>query len=129
MAALAHGMTIKLGQIGQMGLNRGSTQQYQVFDFEEHIGKLLPELEGVDDDKGGINAADPFAAPVRIDPKRRTVVCKHWLMGLCYLGGKDCTYLHRLDQSKSAPCQHGVDCKKKICHLKHVSIEDISECI
>ena len=130
MATLANGMTIKLGQISQMGLNRNANQQqYQVFDFEEHLVKLLPELEGViDDNKGGINAADPFAAPVRIDPKRRTVVCKHWLNGLCQIG-KDCTFLHRLDQSKSAPCQHGVDCKKKICHLKHVSIEDISECI
>ena len=131
MTTLANGMTIKIGQIGQMGLNiRSNTQQqYQVFDFEDYISKLLPELEGVDDENKGFNATDPFAAPVRIDPKRRTVVCKHWLMGLCYLGGKDCTYLHRLDQSKSPACQHGMDCKKKICHLKHVSLEDISECI
>ena len=52
------------------------------FDFEEFVQKeLLPEIE-----KGGTSVntfglASSFGKGS--DPKRRTVVCRHWLVGLC----------------------------------------------
>ncbi|KAJ1436868.1 hypothetical protein B484DRAFT_308022, partial [Ochromonadaceae sp. CCMP2298] len=58
----------------------------------------------------------------------RTIVCRHWLLGLCYKG-EQCSHLHRLDKSKMPPCKHGNLCKIKNCPLKHVAEEELEECI
>jgi cleavage and polyadenylation specificity factor subunit 4 len=61
------------------------------------------------------------------DHKRRKIVCKHWLLGLCH-NGMRCDYLHRLDRNKMPPCKHGKLCKIKNCPLKHVGEEELEEC-
>jgi cleavage and polyadenylation specificity factor subunit 4 len=64
----------------------------------------------------------------RGDLKHRTIVCRHWLLGLCQ-NGSSCGYLHRLDKSKMPACKHGNQCKIKNCPLKHTDELEISECI
>jgi hypothetical protein len=85
------------------------------FDFEADIEKLLPKLS-------------EDAAYRMGDQKHRVIVCRHWLLGLCH-NGNDCTYLHRLDKSKMPACKHGKLCKIKNCPLKHVSDEEVEECL
>lgn len=93
------------------------------FDFEPFVHKLLPTLDNHDTE----SLLNPFGA-FRGDPKHRTIVCRHWLLGLCQ-NGHDCGYLHRLDRSKMPTCKHGKLCKIKNCHLKHVEEQEASECI
>jgi hypothetical protein len=60
------------------------------FSFEDFVEKnLLPPL--ILDNLPGI-------APTSRDTKHRTVVCIHWLAGLCQKGNT-CEYLHRLDKT------------------------------
>lgn len=94
-----------------------------LFDFEEYVPKMLPELDNVDTDA----LINPFGV-FRGDPKHRTIVCRHWLLGLCQNGEK-CGYLHRLDRSKMPACKHGKLCKIKNCPLKHVDDQEVMECI
>lgn len=64
----------------------------------------------------------------RGDLKHRTIVCRHFLLGLCQ-NGYSCGYLHRLDKKKMPACKHGNLCKIKNCLLKHTDEQEISECI
>lgn len=91
------------------------------FDFEQDVVRLLPRI---DDDT--INAEMGGFSKVS-DHKRRKVVCKHWLLGLCH-NGMRCDYLHRLDRNKMPPCKHGKLCKIKNCPLKHVAEEELEVC-
>jgi cleavage and polyadenylation specificity factor subunit 4 len=84
------------------------------FDFERDVEKMLPKLL-VDDG-------------FKFDQKQRTIVCRHWLLGLCYKG-EQCSHLHKLDKSKMPPCKHGNLCKIKNCPLKHIAEEELEECI
>jgi cleavage and polyadenylation specificity factor subunit 4 len=93
------------------------------FDFEGFVSKMLPELENVDTE----SLSNPFGA-FRGDPKHRTVVCRHWLLGLCQ-NGATCSFLHRLERSKMPACKHGTMCKIKNCHMKHVDDQEVVECI
>jgi cleavage and polyadenylation specificity factor subunit 4 len=53
------------------------------------------------------------------DPRLRTVVCRHWLRGLC-MKGSACEFLHQYDLSKMPSCRHGEGCRsKQYCPLKH----------
>lgn len=61
------------------------------------------------------------------DPKHRTIVCRHWLVGLCQKGSV-CEYLHRLDKSRMPVCKHNKLCKIRNCPLKHEDIEEKEEC-
>ena len=90
------------------------------FDFEPYVTKMLPELDNLDTE----SLLNPFGA-FRGDPKHRTVVCRHWLLGLCQ-NGFSCGYLHRLDRSKMPACKHGKLCKIKNCHLKHMDEQEVS---
>lgn len=109
------------------------------FSFESHIPKMLPILDPADD----LSKQD--SAYIKSDPRHRIVVCQHWLLGLCQVGGSDCTYLHRYDKSmvyglinfifiiiilkgKMPQCKHGKSCKIKNCPLKHGDVE-VLECI
>eukprot|EP01041_Mallomonas_annulata_P014216 gene14216-30239_t len=92
------------------------------FDFEETVRSLLPSLAEVPTSSFGLGSFG------KIDPKLRTVVCRHWLQGLCQKGDK-CDYLHKLDKSKMPACKHGKLCKIKNCPLKHVDEEERPECI
>jgi hypothetical protein len=90
------------------------------FDFEVFVSKMLPELDNIDTE----SLLNPFGA-FRGDPKHRTIVCRHWLLGLCQ-NGATCAYLHRLDRSKMPACKHGKLCKIKNCHLKHIDDQEVS---
>ena len=91
-----------------------------IFDFEPYVVKMLPELDNVDTE----SLLNPFGS-FRGDPKHRTVVCRHWLLGLCQHGAS-CSYLHRLDRSKMTACKHGSLCKIKNCLLRHVDVTETS---
>ena len=84
------------------------------FDFERDVEKMLPKP--ITEELG-----------YKLDQKQRTIVCRHWLLGLCYKGDL-CSHLHRLDKSKMPPCKHGNLCKIKNCLLKHVAEEELEEC-
>ena len=49
------------------------------FDFERDVEKMLPKMI-VDD-------------IFKLDQKQRTIVCRHWLIGLCYKGNNFLKYL------------------------------------
>ena len=61
------------------------------------------------------------------DPKHRTIVCRHWLVGLCQKGSA-CEYLHRLDKSRMPLCKYNKLCKIRNCLLKHEDNEEKEEC-
>ena len=58
--------------------------------------------------------------------REKTVVCKHWMNGLCKKG-EDCGYLHQYDMSKMPECQffrdHG-SCTNEDCVFRHIKQED-----
>lgn len=93
------------------------------FDFEDTVKNfILPTIAETPTSSFGLGSFG------RIDPKLRTVVCRHWLQGLCQKGD-NCDYLHKLDKSKMPPCKHGKQCKIKNCPLKHVDEEERPECL
>ena len=56
-----------------------------------------------------------------IDPRRWTVVCKHWLKALCQKDDK-CEYLHQYDLSRMPVCSSitkGKICTLEDCVFKH----------
>jgi cleavage and polyadenylation specificity factor subunit 4 len=101
-------------------------QQSITFDFEEYVKQMLPTVEL--DQEGLLAMSNPFDRSIKIKPKVKTVVCKHWLLGLCQ-NGSNCEWLHRLNRSKMSECKHGKLCKIKNCHLKHIDEQDVLECI
>lgn len=91
------------------------------FDFEDSVASLLPEVAEAPQINGGLGIFG------KVDPKLRTVVCRHWLQGLCQKGDK-CDFLHKMVKSKMPPCRHGKICKIKNCPLKHEEEEERAEC-
>ena len=67
-----------------------------------------PEAEFLFDVEGEMEleeAATKFSQYIQPGTgKRRTVVCKHWLRGLCKKG-EMCDYLHEYDEDKMPVCQ------------------------
>ena len=67
-----------------------------------------PEADFLFDVEGEMEMEDATTAfSAYIQPgtgKRRTVVCKHWLRGLCKKGDM-CDYLHEYDEDKMPVCQ------------------------
>lgn len=64
----------------------------------------------------------PKRADEPIDPRRWTVVCKHWLKGLCQKDEK-CEYLHQYDLSRMPVCSSitkGKLCTAEDCVFKHI---------
>lgn len=91
------------------------------FDFE---GFLRSEIDSRSAAASGGGGGPSHATS---DSKLHTVVCRHWLQGLCQKGSK-CEYLHKLDKSKMQSCIHGKQCKMKICLRKHEDEEEKEEC-
>lgn len=85
------------------------------FDFEQDVLKLLPRLDddSVNHELGNMSRVG--------DHKRKKVVCRHWLSGLCHNRDR-CDYLHRLDRNRMPICKHGNLCKIKNCPLKHIGM-------
>ena len=71
-------------------------EQLMEFDFEPHI-KIRGNLVGANGEQipnarlpgGGISSA------AKKDFRRGTVVCRHWLRGLC-MKGETCEFLHQV---------------------------------
>ena len=59
----------------------------------------LSEMLGIEED-----TEEPAAASKPYDHRRKKVVCKHWLRGLCKKTDEDCDYLHRLDHGRMPEC-------------------------
>lgn len=99
----------------------------QVFDFEAAIKSLL---SATSDERNNDReySAEGGSRASKVVSKHRTVVCRHWLLGLC-AHGTSCDYLHRIDRSKAPVCKYGKLCKIKNCQLKHVDEMEIMECI
>lgn len=96
-------------------LLRDEEERALVFDFEA----LLPddvEQKPEEDDVGG-----------KKDFKRGTVVCRHWLRGLC-MKGDICEFLHQYDMSKMPECRWGMECQVPECPFRHVPDEERVEC-
>jgi len=57
--------------------------------------------------------------------RHRTVVCKHWLRGLCKKGDK-CDYLHQYDSKRMPVCQFWQrgSCSRPDCQFRHESPQD-----
>jgi hypothetical protein len=72
------------------------------------IAETEPEAEFVFDVEGEMELEEAHTKFSQyIQPgtgKRRTVVCKHWLRGLCKKG-EMCDYLHEYDEDKMPVCQ------------------------
>ena len=82
----------------------------------------------------GVEPDEPEPEPppgVRLDPRRRKVVCKHWLRGLCKKGD-DCDFLHQLDRDRMPECwffSNFGECSNKDCIFLHLRPEDkVHEC-
>ncbi len=84
-----------------------------VFDFEDHVKNvILPQLGG-----NGI------------ENRPRTIVCRHWLKGLCQKGDM-CEYLHQMDLEKMPICKWGAECQARPnCLYRHIEDEERPECI
>ncbi|BFU21867.1 zinc finger protein, putative [Entamoeba histolytica HM-1:IMSS-B] len=59
--------------------------------------------------------------PRTIKSNEKTIVCQHWLRGMCRKGA-NCDFLHRLDEERTPACHHFVKygkCEKPECPFKH----------
>ncbi|KAH9254572.1 hypothetical protein BASA81_007329 [Batrachochytrium salamandrivorans] len=61
------------------------------------------------------------------DPRFKTVVCVHWVSGLCMKGEK-CEFLHEMDMDRMPECRLGQRCQEKMCPFKHVKDEERALC-
>ncbi|CAM9148497.1 unnamed protein product [Chrysoparadoxa australica] len=69
------------------------------------------------------------AKDLRADPRHRTIVCRHWIKGLCQKGDY-CDYLHQMDLDKMPVCKWGSACMARPnCMFKHVEEEEKPECV
>ncbi|TMW65745.1 hypothetical protein Poli38472_008387 [Pythium oligandrum] len=93
---------------------RDQEERQLVFDFEA----LLPDDVDMGDDRDE-NGKKDF--------KRGTVVCRHWLRGLC-MKGDNCEFLHQYDMSKMPECRWGMECQVPECPFRHVPDEERVEC-
>ncbi|CAK4405138.1 unnamed protein product [Aphanomyces euteiches] len=87
-----------------------------VFDFEAILPTLHEPAPVILVDEDG-----------KKDFKRGTVVCRHWLRGLC-MKGDNCEFLHQYDMSKMPECRWGMECQVPECPFRHVPDEDRMEC-
>ena len=63
----------------------------------------------------------------KCDARAGTVVCEHWLRGLC-MKGESCEFLHRFELERMAECKYGESCEQKDCCKRHVKLEERPEC-
>lgn len=62
------------------------------------------------------------------DPRLRTIVCRHWLRGLC-MKGNSCEFLHKFDLERMPYCHYQTikKCKTPGCYFRHVNPADEEE--
>jgi len=111
-------------------------------DLDEQFGALPLPFPGMDkstasvclfynatNDFGGCEKAD--SCPYRHIRGDRTIVCKHWLRGLCKKGDQ-CEFLHEFDMTKMPECyfySRFNACHNKECPFLHIDPESkIKDC-
>ncbi|GMH69414.1 hypothetical protein TL16_g05153, partial [Triparma laevis f. inornata] len=60
--------------------------------------------------------------------RMRTVVCRHWMKGLCMKGDR-CEFLHQFSLSKMPLCRHSERCKNTQCPFRHIKESERMECV
>ena len=103
------------------------------YDFENYAQKHgIPErLDPLPYLKSGSlfhDRDEPILTSAKHDPRLRTVVCRHWLRGLC-MKEAACEFLHQYDLSKMPFCRHGDGCKIRDCPFRHLSEASRMECV
>ena len=108
------------------------------FDFEPELETVLADINAprsFANEKKRQDALDAAAlsAPQgmsrqKLEEKFRTVVCRHWLRGLC-MKGEQCEFLHQYDEARMPLCRWGTNCKIKDCPYRHVAEDDKPECV
>lgn len=110
-------------------------------DLNEQFGALLLPFQGMDKSTAAVcqffNAADGSecdkgdGCPFRHIRGDRTIVCKHWLRGLCKKGDQ-CEFLHEYDMTKMPECyfySRFYACHNKECPFLHIDPESkIKDC-
>jgi len=109
-----------------------------VFDFDKYIDDILPQVyepgqqNSVEARKAAVEAAAASAPPgmsvQKLEEKFRTVVCRHWIRGLC-MKGENCEFLHQYDVDRMPLCRRGANCKVPDCPYRHVSEDDKPQCV
>ena len=109
-----------------------------VFDFEPFIADILPPMSITghhQSEKARREAIERAAvsAPAgmshqKLAEKYRTVVCRHWLRGLC-MKGDNCEFLHQMDMDRMPVCRWGENCRIKDCPYKHEAEADKPQCV
>ncbi|KAK6168990.1 hypothetical protein SNE40_020127 [Patella caerulea] len=106
--------------------------------LEQQIGAQVLPFPGMDKSGSGTctfylvtGCNKGTACPFRHVRGDRTVVCKHWLRGLCKKGD-DCEFLHEYDMTKMPECyffsKFG-QCSNKECPFLHIDPEKkIKDC-
>ena len=87
------------------------------FDFE----KRLKEIDAVE------KAEKLAAEPEDRDHRFKTVVCTHWMKGLC-MKGDNCDFLHEVDVDRMPECARGQRCRDKECLYRHLKDEERPLC-
>lgn len=109
-----------------------STVNGLVYDFEEYVHQHgIPATQDplpFRKPASVFNASESSLTSAKHDPRLRTVVCRHWLRGLC-MKGSACEFLHRYDLSKMPFCHRGDQCMERDCPLKHIKQENKLECV
>ena len=126
--------------MAKWGSGAGALDEFDdvVFDFEPFITEILPPLactghhQTAEARKAAIDQA-AVSAPEgmsrqKLDEKYRTIVCRHWLRGLC-MKGESCEFLHQYDMARMPVCRWGENCKVKDCPYKHVAEDDKPQCV
>ena len=71
---------------------------------------------------------EEWRSSTKADPRLRTVVCRHWMKGLCMKGDR-CEFLHQFDLEKMPLCRHGERCKTPDCPFRHIKESERLECV
>jgi len=95
----------------------------RLFDFEQ---EALQEAQE-DASKESASGASGAASLKQREQRYRTVVCRHWVKGLC-MKMDDCEYLHELNDARMPECRYGEKCQVPDCIFKHTKDEDRQEC-
>lgn len=106
--------------------------------FQNFILFCLPSLESTaavclfyNNSVDGVDGCDKVSCPFRHIRGDRTIVCKHWLRGLCKKGDQ-CEFLHEFDMTKMPECyfySRFNACHNKECPFLHIDPESkIKDC-
>lgn len=115
----------------------GSATEFDsvTFDFEGSVEELLPAVTAESEAEkrkllveAAAASAPPGMSVAKLEEKFRTVVCRHWLRGLC-MKGESCEFLHQFDTDRMPLCRWGTNCTIADCPYRHVAEDDKPQCV